>query len=171
MNGEGNRTRNKVDELIPIAERIAEILKRRKETIAVSESSAGGLISAALLAIPGASEYFLGGAVTYTRKAIQQMLAPPQSSSPLRGLTPETALYLAHAARERLASTWAVSEIGAAGPTGSRYGDTAGTTCIAICGPRENARKIQTGSGNRADNMQAFAKAALDLLLENLAAN
>ena len=54
--------------LVALAERVGERLKARGETIAIAESSAGGLISAALLAIPGASAYFVGGAVVYTRE-------------------------------------------------------------------------------------------------------
>ncbi len=64
-----------IDELLPQAERIAAKLKARKETISVGESSTAGLISAALLAIPGASAYFVGGAVVYTRVSRTELLA------------------------------------------------------------------------------------------------
>ena len=56
-------------ELLAVSERIAALLKQRKETVAVAESAAGGLITAALLAVPGASAYCLGGIVIYTRQA------------------------------------------------------------------------------------------------------
>ncbi|HYI06553.1 MAG TPA: CinA family protein, partial [Reyranella sp.] len=52
-----------MDSLLPLAKKVGEKLKARKETVGVSESSAGGLISAVLLAVPGASAYFMGGAV------------------------------------------------------------------------------------------------------------
>src|SRR6516165_6677395 len=61
--------RRLMKDLLPQAEKIAALLTSRRETIAIAESSTGGLVSAALLAIPGASAYFLGGAVVYTRQA------------------------------------------------------------------------------------------------------
>jgi nicotinamide-nucleotide amidase len=152
-------------ELISIAERIAEILKRRHETVGVAESSSGGLIAAALLAIAGASNYFIGGSVTYTRKAMTELLGfGADSFGNMRGLTEPTALVLARGVRDRLATTWAISEIGAAGPTGSRYGDAAGTSAIAVVGPVERAAIVRTGSSDRVANMEAFARAALELL-------
>ena len=156
-------------DLQPLAEKIGAVLKQRKETVAVGESSAGGLIAAALLGVAGASTYFLGGAVTYTRKSMQELLGLTETSfKEMRGLTEPTALALARGARDRLGATWGVSEIGAAGPTGSRYGDAAGTTAIAVVGPRERAAIIRTGSADRVANMSAFAEAALKLLDEML---
>ena len=149
---------------------IAEILTRRKETVAVAESSAGGLISAALLAVPGASVFFLGGAVAYTRQSREAFLQVPASA--LTGITPSTEAYamlLARTARERLSATWGLAETGTAGPTGSRYGYNAGRTCVAVAGPMEQALVIETGHGDRAANMQAFAAAALSLLAQVLA--
>src|SRR4249920_3722970 len=122
-------------DLVAIAEKIASILTERKQTIAIAESSAGGLISAALLAVPGASAYFLGGAVAYTRESREAFLQVPASA--LKGITPSTeayALLLARAARERLSSTWGLAETGTAGPTGSRYGYNAGRSCVAVVG-------------------------------------
>ena len=89
-----------MNDLLPLAERAGSLLKARNETIAVAESSAGGLISAALLAVPGASAYFLGGAVVYTRKARAELLGIPEGE--LAGMRPSTepyALLLARAAR------------------------------------------------------------------------
>src|SRR5712664_1460162 len=54
-----------MDSLLPLAKKVGEKLKARKETVGVSESSAGGLVSAVLLAVPGASAYFMGGAVVH----------------------------------------------------------------------------------------------------------
>lgn len=157
-------------ELSPHATAIAELLTRRKETIAVAESSAGGLISAALLAVPGASAYFLGGAVAYTRQAREAFLQVP--SAALKGITPSTeayALLLARTARERLSATWGLAETGTAGPAGSRYGFNAGRVAVAIAGPMEKGLVIETGHGDRAVNMQAFASTALELLARALA--
>ncbi len=156
-------------DLLPLAEKIGALLKQRKETIAIAESSSGGLIAASLLSVAGASAYFLGGAVVYTRKSMQELVGlTDESFKGMRGLTEQTALILARGARDRLATTWGIAEIGAAGPTGSRYGDAAGTTAIAVVGPVERAAKIQTGSSNRAANMRAFADAALRLFEESL---
>jgi len=159
-----------MQELLPVANQIAQLLIARKETIAVAESSAGGLISAALLSVPGASAYFLGGAVVYTRTARDALLGIPESAMEgMRASTEPYALLLGRTARARLGSTWAVAETGATGPTGNRYGDAAGHACLAVVGPTEKSRTLETGSSDRQANMQAFAAAALSLLLELLA--
>jgi PncC family amidohydrolase len=152
------------------ASQVAERLKERRETVAIAESSTGGLISAALLAVPGASAYFLGGAVVYTRTARRVLLNIPDSAmAGLRASTQAYALLLARTARERFSATWALSETGAAGPAGNRYGDAAGHSCIALCGADERAITIETGNDDRVANMKAFATAALDLFAAALA--
>ena len=150
--------------LLPMAEAIALRLISRRETIAVAESSTGGLISAALLSVPGASAYFLGGAVVYTKAARSALLGIGDADmAHLRPSTEAYALLLARRMRERHGAIWGVGETGAAGPTGNRYGDPAGHTCIAIVGPAERAATLRTGSDKRASNMEAFAKRALEL--------
>ena len=161
-----------MQELIARAESIAIRLKARGETIAIAESSAGGLISAALLAVPGASAYFLGGAIVYTRESRRTLLDIPDSAfAGIRGVTEPLAQVLARGTLKRLATTWAVTEVGAAGPTGNRYGDPAGHSCIAVAGPVERAITVETGSSDRVANMRAFAAAALDLLAQSLASS
>jgi nicotinamide-nucleotide amidase len=158
-----------MNDLLPLAARAGALLKARNETIAIAESSAGGLISAALVAVPGASTFFLGGAVVYTRKARGELLGIPESE--LAGTRPSTepyALLLARTARARLGATWAVSETGATGPTGNRYGDAAGHACIAVVGRGERAVTLETGNADRAANMRTFAAAALELLIQSL---
>ena len=153
--------------LLPTAESIARRLIARRETIAVAESSTGGLVAASLLAVPGASAYFLGGAVVYTKSARAALLGIGDAE--MRGLRPATeayALLLARRMRERLGAVWGLGETGATGPTGNRYGDPAGHTCIAVAGPIERAITLRTGDAERLANMDAFAKCALDLLLE-----
>jgi nicotinamide-nucleotide amidase len=151
--------------LSPLAEALAERLKAKGETIAVAESSAGGLISAALLAVPGASAYFLGGAVVYTGKARMSLLGLRREDvAGMRSSSEPYALLLARTVRETHGATWGLSETGAAGPTGNGYGDAAGHTCVAISGPTEMAFTLETGSPDRVANMEAFAKAALELL-------
>ena len=157
-------------ELIPLAEKIAALLKARRETLSVAESSTGGLISAALLAIPGASAYFVGAAVVYTRVSRAALLGI--SEAELAGLRPATEAYaslIARRIRERLTSSWALGETGATGPTGNRYGDAAGHTCIAIAGPAERAVTLETGKADREANMRAFAARALEVLAETIA--
>ncbi len=158
-----------MDESLGLAEQIGHLLTARTETIAIAESSAGGLISAALLAVPGASAYFLGGAVVYTRTARSVLLDIPESA--LEGIRPSTeayALLLARTARTCFGSTWSIAETGATGPTGNRYGDAAGHACIAVSGPIEKSQTLETGSADRLHNMRTFAQAALTLLLDSL---
>jgi PncC family amidohydrolase len=151
--------------LIPLAASVAEKLKTRRQTIAVAESSAGGLISAALLAVPGASAYFVGGAVVYTAKARHSLMQLPREAvAGMRSASEPYALLLARTARENVGAAWGLGETGAAGPTGNPYGDAAGHTCLAVSGPLETAITLETGVADREANMEAFARAALELL-------
>jgi len=159
-----------MQELIARAEKIAGLLRQRRETVAVAESSTGGLISAALLALPGASNYFLGGAVVYTQTARRALLdLGDLSALNMRASTEPYARLLAKTALQRFSASWALAESGATGPTGNRYGDAAGHSCIAVAGAAERAITLETGSADRVANMHAFSAAALDLLLEVLA--
>jgi nicotinamide-nucleotide amidase len=154
--------------LVPLAEKIAARLIARKETITIAESSTGGLIAAALLAVPGASAYFIGGAVIYTRVTRAALLGIGEAE--MSGMRPSTeayALLLARRMRERNGTTWCIGETGATGPTGNRYGDAAGHSCIAVVGPAiERAITLETGSGDRQANMRAFAKRALEFFMD-----
>ena len=152
------------------SERIAALLKARKETVAVAESSAGGLISAALLAVPGASAYCLGGMVLYTRQSWDALRDFDEKLlEGYRSATEQNALIRARLIRDRFGASWGIGETGAAGPTGNRYGDAAGHACIAISGPREVSKTLATGNKDRLANMYAFSAAALRLLEECLA--
>ena len=155
--------------LLPLAETIAARLTARVETIAIAELSTGGLISAALLAVPGASAYFLGGAVIYTAAARAALVDVSPEDMKALGLRPSTEPYaalLAARIRERHNATWGFGETGAAGPSGNRYGDKAGHTCIAINGPSARAITIETGHADRQKNMRAFARHALEMLAD-----
>jgi nicotinamide-nucleotide amidase len=152
-------------DLASLAASLGALLKERKETIGVAESSTGGLISAALLAVPGASAYFLGGGVIYTQAARRALLQLPDASlQGVRASTEAYALLKARAIRHLLGTTWGLAETGASGPTGNRYGDAPGHSCVAVVGPLERAITVETGHGDRELNMWTFAKAALDLL-------
>jgi nicotinamide-nucleotide amidase len=149
-------------ELTPLAAAVGALLKARKETVAVSESSTGGLVAAALLSVPGASAYFMGGAVTYTHPARGVFLGISLDDYPgVRSSSEPYALIAAAAARRQLNTTWGLAETGAAGPTGNRYGDDAGHSCFAVTGPIERAMTLETGSAAREANMWAFADACL----------
>ncbi len=156
-------------DLVAIAEKIAAKLIERHETIAVAESSTGGLISAALLAVPGASAYFLGGGVIYTRDARRILMdIPDDAMKGIRSASEPYAKLLASQIKQRFATNWGLSETGATGPTGNRYGDAAGHSCMAVAGPQAQVITLETGSSDRFANMQMFASTALDLLLQNL---
>ena len=155
--------------LAPLAEAVALRLKTRRQTLAVAESSSGGLISAALLAVPGASAYFLGGAVVYTGKARMSLLGLTREAvAGMRSSSEPYALLLARTVRENFSADWGLSETGAAGPTGNPYGDAAGHSCLAVSGPSEIAITLETGEPDRVANMHAFAARALELLLAAL---
>jgi PncC family amidohydrolase len=145
-------------------------MKARKQTIAIAESTTGGVISAALLALPGASAYYLGGAVVYTRQARSALTSiTDDDMRKVRSASEPYAALLAKQARERLGATWALSETGATGPTGNRYGDAAGHSCMAVSGPIDAVITLETASADREANMRAFAARALKLLSETLA--
>jgi nicotinamide-nucleotide amidase len=151
------------------AEAVAVRLKARAETLAVAESSAGGLISAALLSLPGASAYFLGGAVVYTRQARRGLLAiSEEAMSGIRSASEPYAALLAATVRERMGASWGLAETGASGPTGNRYGDPAGHACLAVDGPTRRVETLATARADREANMQLFAKRALEMLLQEL---
>ncbi|MBL0730019.1 CinA family protein [Piscinibacter sp. HJYY11] len=157
-------------ELFALGARIGDALVARGETIAVAESSAGGLISAALLSRAGASAYYLGGAVVYTRRAFRRFTTlTADDMAGLRSSTVPYAQLMARHQRERFRASWGIAETGAAGPDGNPYGDPAGHCCIAVDGPVQLDRLLRTGSAERAANMVVFAMTALQLLEEALA--
>ena len=147
-----------------LAVRVADKLKARGETVAVAEGSCGGLISAALLAVPGASTYYTGGSVIYTRTAKEALFPGVETAKGMRGATEEWASWLATAARHAMDTTWGIGEGGAAGPA-NPYGDPAGHAWLAVAGPNGvRTRHVLTGIDERAANMVAFTRAAIELL-------
>ena len=148
-----------------IAESVGTLLKKHRQTVAVAESSSGGLICAALLAVAGASAYFKGGGAVYTGASKQILIGVSDKAMAAdRAATETHAMHLARAASQRLDAIWGIGESGAAGPTGNRYGDPPGHTCIGVSGPLCRTQTLKTGLQNRAENMAAFAAAALALL-------
>jgi nicotinamide-nucleotide amidase len=157
-------------ELVTIAEKIAAKLIAQRQTIAIAESSTGGLISAALLAVPGASAYFLGSAVVYTRDARRVLMdIPDDAMKGIRSASEPYAKLLASQIRTRFSADWGLSETGATGPTGNRYGDAAGHSCMGVAGPAQSAAMtLETGNADRLANMHVFAATALNYFLQNL---
>jgi nicotinamide-nucleotide amidase len=159
------RKEDAMPDLTPLATSVAELLKAAGQTLAVAESSAGGLISATLVSIPGASAYYIGGGVVYTSTARRALLGiGDEAMTGMRASTEPYALLKARTLREQLGATWGLAETGASGPTGNRYGDAAGHACIAVSGPVERTITVETGKADREANMWTFTKAALDLL-------
>jgi PncC family amidohydrolase len=148
----------------------ADLLKARGETVAVCESSAGGLIAAALVAIPGSSAYFVGGAVVYTPAARSLLLGfTEHDTAGLRPASEAYALACARQLRKRFNCTWALAETGATGPTANPYGDPPGHACLAVVGSSEQTLTLATGNDQREANMWTFARAAIALLQECVA--
>jgi PncC family amidohydrolase len=155
--------------LEPMARDLGATLKRRGETLAVSESSGGGLVSAALLSIGGASSYFVGGGVVYTAQSRSAILGIDLDAHPgIRSASEPYAELCAQAIRDKLDTTWGLAETGASGPAGNRYGDDPGHTCVAVTGPVQLVRTVETRVADREANMWMFARAALELLREAL---
>ena len=160
-----------MEKLLPLAEKIAASLIARGETLGVAESSTGGLISAALLAVPGASAYYRGGGVIYTPRARAALVnITKEEMDGMRGATEPYAALLAARARELLNTTWGLSETGATGPTGNRYGDAAGHSCMGVAGPVVRTITLETGNSDRVANMRAFSLRALELFDEIISA-
>ena len=158
-----------MEDLTAMGQSVGALLKERKQTIAVAESSAGGLISAVLVAVPGASAFFLGGSVIYTLEARRALLSlGDEAFAGVRASTEEYALRMARAVRQQLGTTWGLSETGATGPTGNRYGDPAGHACIAVAGPVAQVITVETRHSGREANMWTFTAAALELLETSL---
>jgi PncC family amidohydrolase len=146
---------------------VGERLRARSQTLAIAESSAGGVINAALVAVPGASAYYVGGCIIYTATGREALLGiTPQDMAGVRSASEPFAQLMARRVREKLGTTWGLGETGASGPKGNRYGDAAGHACIAVSGPVEAVITLETGSAAREDNMWVFARRAIELLDE-----
>lgn len=160
-----------MERLLPFAEQIGAALKERGETVAISESSSGGLISAALLAVPGASRFYRGAGVIYTPQAFRGLMnLGREDMKGMRSATEPYALLMARTIRGKLDATWGLCETGASGPDGNGYGDAAGHVCVGVVGDADVAqsRTVETGLSDRKENMYLFADAALSLLAEQL---
>lgn len=157
------------ERLRELARRVAGRLIARGETVALCETAAGGLASAALLAVPGTSACFVGGVLAYSRRSRRVLLG--LEASDVAGLAPLSeamARVFAARCRTRLAADWGLAELGIAGPSPSPYGGPAGVAALAVDGPVVRARRLETGHAHRVRNMHAFAEALLALLSDAL---
>jgi nicotinamide-nucleotide amidase len=154
-----------MESLTALGAAVGALLTARKQSLAVAESSAGGLINATLVSVPGASAYYLGGCVIYTATGREQLLGiTARDMEGMRSASQAFAQLLAQRVRVKLGTTWGLSETGASGPGGNRYGDAPGHACVAVAGPVEAVITIDTGSAAREENMWAFARRAVELL-------
>ena len=157
------------DDQQQLANDIAERLTARGETVAVAESTTGGLVSAALLSVAGASRYYAGGGVLYTLNSRTALAGVPAGTyANYRGTTPEMLAALAEAMRERLGAAWCIAESGVAGPGPSRFGAPAGRTTLSVAGPVSRTDVIETGIDDRRANMSEFATRTLRYLRDAL---
>ena len=154
-----------MESLTNLGAAVGALLMQRQQTLAVAESSAGGLINAALVAVPGASAYYVSGCVIYTATGREALLGiTAQEMAGMRSASEPFARLLARRVRDKLGTTWGLAETGASGPRGNRYGDPAGHACIAVAGPIEAVITVETGSAEREANMWVFAQRAIGLL-------
>lgn len=162
-----------LNELHPQAARIADLLKARREKIAVADGATGGLIGAALLTVPGALKFYVGGGIVYSLRAREVLFGLPDAAfAGMRSATPDYALMQARAIRDNFGADWGIAETGSAGGSRHPMGVASGESCCAVVGPGgiERVRRTETASDDRVDNMLAFTRAALDVLAEALGA-
>lgn len=170
-----------------IVQEIATILRSRNQTLSISEAACGGLISAYLVSVPGASDFYIGGKLLYSLRTRLKLSGWSDTEvSNYMGPSEQVALKLARTTKYELGSTYVLSETGFAGPSTDlhlRNGDSTesdkdndkdkdsgvGTVYIGLSGPSGDASScFHTGITNRNVNMAEFAKLGLSFLLEQL---
>lgn len=157
---------------------IASILRSKNQTLAVSEAACGGLLSAYMVSVPGASDFYIGGKLVYLlRQRLKLSGWNDEEISQYMGPLEQVVLKLARTTKYELGLTYVLSETGFAGPTTDLHlrsdndkGSVAvGTVYLGLSGPKGDVSSCRaTGSGNRAENMVEFARLGLQFLVENL---
>ncbi|MHA6333367.1 CinA family protein [Qipengyuania sp. CAU 1752] len=157
----------------PIALRIAADLRLRNEKIAVADGATGGMISASLLTVPWALDFFVGGGVVYSLRARDILFdLPREAYHGMRGVSESYALLQARAIRDNFGAEWGIAESGSVGGSSHPTGAPAGRSCVAVVGPiGEWAKVNETGSDDRITNMATFTHVALEFLETTLAQN
>lgn len=156
-----------------LAGNIAAALRERGQTIAVADGATGGLVSAGLLTVPGALDFFVGGGVVYSLRARDVLFALPRDAyKGMRGVTAEYALLQARAIRDNFGADWGLAESGSVGGSAHPTGARPGRSVAALVGPDgfERTATMQTKSDERLANMGFFAQNALNLAEDALCA-
>jgi nicotinamide-nucleotide amidase len=148
-----------------LSEVVLDGLKRRRETLAVAESCTGGLLSAHLTDVPGASEVFLGGVVSYSNEAKEHFIDVPHETLVEHGaVSEEVARAMAEGVRARFGSDWGAGITGIAGPTGGTEEKPVGLVHWAVAGPDGVSAKHHVFLGDRSIVRVWSLNATLDLL-------
>ncbi len=155
-----------------LAAEVGQLLLARGERVAASETTAGGLISARLLSVPGASGWYEGGLVPYTGPHKWEALGIDREIAREHGaVSPQWVAATAEGLLRGTEAQWAVAESGIAGPQGSRRSPKpVGAVAIAVAGPNGTASEEQQFEGTRAEVMRQISERCLELLRERLKA-
>ena len=153
--------------LVALAEQLQGICLGRGVTVALAESCTGGLIAATLTSVPGSSGYFRGGVVSYSNEAKEAFLDVPAATLAAHGaVSAQVAKAMALGARARFDATLGVSVTGIAGPDGGTEEKPVGLTYVGLAAERGADVRRFAFSGDRAENREAGARAALEWLIE-----
>lgn len=158
------------DDELPFA--IGELLVTRGEKVAVSETTAGGLISARMLSVAGASRWFESGLVPYSSPTKWEVLSMDRELAREHGaVSPQWVSATAEAMKRATGAAWAIAESGIAGPQGSRRSPKpVGSVAIAVSGPNGTVAEEHVFPGSRAEVMRQISQRALELLKEQVSA-
>ena len=152
-----------------LAQSVGELLNRQHLTLGLAESCTGGLIASYITDIPGSSAYFEGGIVAYSYQVKERMLGVPASILERDGaVSAETVMAMAKGARKVLKVDVALAITGIAGPSGGTPDKPVGLTYIGLASPRGELWRKYIWQGDRRENREQSARAALELLKDHL---
>ncbi len=157
------------DPLVQLAERLQAACLRSGATVALAESCTGGMVAAALTAVPGSSGYFLGGVVSYADEAKRDLLGVDAAVLVAHGaVSAQVARAMADGARARFGASVAASVTGIAGPDGGSAEKPVGLTYIGVADDRGVDVRRVVWPGDRAANRRDSAIAVLEAILARL---
>jgi PncC family amidohydrolase len=157
------------DPLVALAERLQAASLATGSTVALAESCTGGMVAAALTAVPGSSGYFHGGVVSYADRAKRDLLdVDPDVLAAHGAVSAQVARAMAIGARTRFGATIGASVTGIAGPAGGSPAKPVGLTYVAVADDTGvDVRRI-VWPGDRAANRRDSTIAVLEMLLERV---